>query len=276
MRSGGSMYWGASLEAQTPLYFLPKDVGIKVAAFADAGSLVGLPRADQLERDRRNAPGRPRQRVKIRSSVGVGLLWDSPLGPLRFDFAYPMTKYCATGSDGARKCATARSFSASAAAPSSDLGCVRRHGDQDPARMSEPVFLRHSRGLTLEEIVALTGATFASASYLSRGGSVNIAPLDRAAPHDLAFFDNRSFAAAAANTTPAMLSHEAALASELPTNGVAVLTVREPYRAFVTVARALFPQALRPSSLSEPGELSGRPRRPARAHRRGCQSIRVR
>ena len=32
----------------------------------------------------------------IRSSVGVGLLWDSPLGPLRFDLAYPLTKYCAT------------------------------------------------------------------------------------------------------------------------------------------------------------------------------------
>ena len=36
---GGSLYWGASFEAQTPLYFLPKDVGIKVAAFADAGNL---------------------------------------------------------------------------------------------------------------------------------------------------------------------------------------------------------------------------------------------
>ncbi len=36
---GGTMYWGASFEAQTPLYFLPKEIGIKVAAFADAGSL---------------------------------------------------------------------------------------------------------------------------------------------------------------------------------------------------------------------------------------------
>ena len=36
---GGTMYWGASVEVQTPFYFLPKDVGIKVAVFADAGSL---------------------------------------------------------------------------------------------------------------------------------------------------------------------------------------------------------------------------------------------
>ena len=33
------MFWGASVEAQTPFSFLPKDVGIKGAVFADAGSL---------------------------------------------------------------------------------------------------------------------------------------------------------------------------------------------------------------------------------------------
>jgi len=28
----------------------------------------------------------------VNSSVGVGLLWASPFGPLRFDLAYPITK----------------------------------------------------------------------------------------------------------------------------------------------------------------------------------------
>ena len=28
----------------------------------------------------------------VRSSAGVGLIWDSPFGPLRFDFAYPFLK----------------------------------------------------------------------------------------------------------------------------------------------------------------------------------------
>ncbi len=36
---GGTNYWAASLELQIPLYFVPKDVGIRAALFADAGSV---------------------------------------------------------------------------------------------------------------------------------------------------------------------------------------------------------------------------------------------
>ncbi|MFX8999864.1 BamA/TamA family outer membrane protein, partial [Acinetobacter baumannii] len=28
----------------------------------------------------------------VRTSVGVGLIWQSPFGPLRFDYAIPLTK----------------------------------------------------------------------------------------------------------------------------------------------------------------------------------------
>jgi outer membrane protein insertion porin family len=101
---GGSLYWGVTLEAQTPLYFLPKDIGIKVAVFADAGSLW-----DYQGPTSWNVTGETLQvglnsPSMIRSSVGVGLLWDSPLGPLRFDLAYPITKYCATGIAGNEVC----------------------------------------------------------------------------------------------------------------------------------------------------------------------------
>jgi len=97
---GGSLYWGATVEAQTPLYFLPKDIGIKFAVFADAGSLW-----DYQGPTSWNVTGETLQvglnsPSMIRSSVGVGLLWDSPLGPLRFDLAYPITKYCATPAGG--------------------------------------------------------------------------------------------------------------------------------------------------------------------------------
>ena len=120
--------------------------------------------------------------------------------------------------------------------------------------MNEPVFLRHSRGLDLDEIVALTNAKPARPPSHARR-VMNVAPLDRASPRDIAFFDNRKFAAAAAATHAGVCLTTPALAGSLPPN-VVVLTVGEPYRAFVTVAGALFPQSLRPSSLSEPGEYS--------------------
>ena len=58
--------------------------------------------------------------------------------------------------------------------------------------MSEPVFLRDTRGLSLDEIAALTGAAAPDGAARARH-IVNVAPLDRAAPADIAFLDNRAF-----------------------------------------------------------------------------------
>jgi len=101
---GGSLYWGASIEAQTPLYFLPKDIGIKIAAFADAGSLWGYKGPTSWDVTGETLQVGLDSPTLIRSSVGVGLLWDSPLGPLRFDLAYPITKYCTTPPGGVEIC----------------------------------------------------------------------------------------------------------------------------------------------------------------------------
>jgi outer membrane protein insertion porin family len=87
---GGTLYWGASVELQTPLYFLPKEVGIKGSVYADAGSLwdyrgpTSFPATGEVIT--------PADRGLVRTSVGVGLVWDSPFGPLRFDYAIPLTK----------------------------------------------------------------------------------------------------------------------------------------------------------------------------------------
>ena len=104
---GGSMYWGASVEFQTPVYFLPKDSGVKLAAFADAGSLwnyVGpttFPATgevlsgsfcDTWGPGTVGIPCPVDNGMHLRSSVGVGLIWDSPFGPLRFDYSFPLTK----------------------------------------------------------------------------------------------------------------------------------------------------------------------------------------
>ena len=88
---GGTLYWGASLEAQAPFYFLPKDAGLKGAVFADAGSLMNYQGPTSW-----NVTGETLQPAPdsgaIRASVGVGLIWNSPFGPLRFDYSFPLMK----------------------------------------------------------------------------------------------------------------------------------------------------------------------------------------
>ena len=121
--------------------------------------------------------------------------------------------------------------------------------------MSEPVFLRRARGLTLAEIAALTGASPPSAPLLTRR-VIDVAPLDRAAPNAVSFLDNKNYAAIAGATHAGACFTTAALAKHLPPH-VPAFVVREPFRAFVAVARELFPHALRPSSLAEPGAVTG-------------------
>jgi outer membrane protein insertion porin family len=89
---GGTMFWGASVEFQVPLYFIPKDVGIRGAVFADAGSLWNYKGPTSYSVTGENIAGALADSKSVRSSVGVGLVWDSPFGPLRFDYSFPITK----------------------------------------------------------------------------------------------------------------------------------------------------------------------------------------
>lgn len=121
--------------------------------------------------------------------------------------------------------------------------------------MSEPVFLRHTQGLTLAEIADLTGATPPPAPLLSHC-IIDIAPLDRAGPNAVTFYDNTNQTKIARATCAGACFTTATLMKYLEPN-VPAFVVPDPYNAFVTVARALFPHALRPSSLSEPGTAAG-------------------
>jgi len=111
---GGTQYWGASLEFQMPFWFLPKEVGLKGAVYADAGWLgdykgptdwattgeVNLPGCIPPTNNGSANPAAPGTCLGlqydpgnvVRTSVGVGLIWQSPFGPLRFDYAIPITK----------------------------------------------------------------------------------------------------------------------------------------------------------------------------------------
>jgi UDP-3-O-[3-hydroxymyristoyl] glucosamine N-acyltransferase len=120
--------------------------------------------------------------------------------------------------------------------------------------MSGP-FLRASRGLDIGEIAAMTGAAPPPAALVGRH-IIDVAALDRAAPWDLSFLDDGRLTAAAAATRAGACFTTKALAGHLPAR-VATFVVDEPYRAFVAVARALFANALQPSSLYPAGESAG-------------------
>ena len=114
--------------------------------------------------------------------------------------------------------------------------------------MTEPQFFTRPGGLTAGEIAALVGAEPQAGAKLDRR-IVNIAPLDRAGPGDLTFIDSEKLAGELAATWAGICLAQPRFAARIPAR-VTVLVAAEPYRAFVTVARALFPQALRPSSLA--------------------------
>jgi outer membrane protein insertion porin family len=92
---GGTMYWGATAELQSPIPGVPKDVGLKVAVFTDWGSLwnyQGASAATLSQQFQGQTITPSDNSMQIRGSVGAGLLWDSPFGPLRIDYAYALMK----------------------------------------------------------------------------------------------------------------------------------------------------------------------------------------
>ncbi|PZU89853.1 MAG: outer membrane protein assembly factor BamA [Chelatococcus sp.] len=106
---GGTTYFGGSVELQFPIFGLPRDLGLRGALFADAGTLFnydggnasafsGCPAGTEARQFNVVTGGAQsniacvRDKNILRSSVGVSLLWQSPLGPIRFDYAYALTK----------------------------------------------------------------------------------------------------------------------------------------------------------------------------------------
>jgi UDP-3-O-[3-hydroxymyristoyl] glucosamine N-acyltransferase len=111
--------------------------------------------------------------------------------------------------------------------------------------MTQPFFYKSTKSLTVAEIAAIIGAQPADGVPLDRVIS-NIAPLDSARPSDLTFFDNPKYVDELAVTRAGACLLAPRFANHAPP-WLAVLAIREPYRAFVAIARTLFPDSLRPS-----------------------------
>jgi outer membrane protein insertion porin family len=114
---GGTTYFGGTLEVQFPIWGLPRELGLKGAVFADAGTLFGyegpttfngsgsildpVNGCAQVNNEPQNCI-EVLDSEKIRSSVGASILWASPLGPIRFDYAFALSKEEGVWRDGTR------------------------------------------------------------------------------------------------------------------------------------------------------------------------------
>ncbi|MBC8038083.1 MAG: outer membrane protein assembly factor BamA [Rhizobiales bacterium] len=91
---GGQTYAIGTVEVTFPVG-LPEEWGVEGAAFSDFGTVFGTP-----EKTSPNGSNGCTQvsgctvfdTMAFRASVGAGLIWSSPFGPLRFEAAYPLLK----------------------------------------------------------------------------------------------------------------------------------------------------------------------------------------
>jgi UDP-3-O-[3-hydroxymyristoyl] glucosamine N-acyltransferase len=120
--------------------------------------------------------------------------------------------------------------------------------------MREPLFFKGAKPLTLADIAAMTGAQPASGAPLERT-ITNIASLDCAGASDLTFLDNPKYLNELAGTRAGACLLAPRFAGHAPP-WLAVLTISEPYRAFVAIARILFPDALRPPLVFAPAGIA--------------------
>ncbi|MND32207.1 Outer membrane protein assembly factor BamA precursor [compost metagenome] len=82
---GGTTYFTVSADASMPFPAVPEDIGLRLAAFADAGTLYG----NDVKVSKADVEGTG---MSWRASVGVGVMWASPFGNIRMDYAIPVLK----------------------------------------------------------------------------------------------------------------------------------------------------------------------------------------
>ncbi len=79
---GGKVYYTTTAELSLPIYGVPDELGLSGKIFADAGSLFESEDKSPFVRDS----------AALRASIGVGVGWLSPFGPIRVDVAQALLK----------------------------------------------------------------------------------------------------------------------------------------------------------------------------------------
>lgn len=81
---GAKTYLAATAEVSFPVPYIPQELGLSAAAFVDVGTAFGF--------DRGGVTSAINDSRAVRVSAGGSVIWKSPFGPLRADFAVPLRK----------------------------------------------------------------------------------------------------------------------------------------------------------------------------------------
>src|ERR1700680_2542398 len=120
--------------------------------------------------------------------------------------------------------------------------------------MDKRGFFERPSGLTVGQIVSLTGAEPRDATQLARLIR-DVAPLELAGPNDLTFIESNKYADALATARAGACLMLQRFESRAP-NTLILLPTEQPYCAFVDVHSELYPQSLRPTSLYETNDIA--------------------
>lgn len=84
---GGKFFAAAQFEAEFPLG-LPEEYGIRGGVFYDVGTVWGIDGATNVAAGNSVVQNDP----DLRHVVGLSIFWDTPIGPLRFNFSHALKK----------------------------------------------------------------------------------------------------------------------------------------------------------------------------------------
>lgn len=114
--------------------------------------------------------------------------------------------------------------------------------------MSDPAFFPLPQPLSLDEVIALSGARLGNTGQVPEIQVRSVSTLSDAGPDDLVFFDTQRYLPDFQRTRAGVCITLEKFAGQAP-EGVVVLVSARPAQAFVAVTRHLFPCALRPQSV---------------------------
>lgn len=114
--------------------------------------------------------------------------------------------------------------------------------------MADPVFIPAPPGISLGDILALTGATAAPGTDLSRVFA-KVAPLELAGPDDVSFAERARYLTHAGETRAGACFLRQKDVGSLPAHTIALVTPH-PQRAYALLAAKLYPMAMRPGPIT--------------------------